>query len=402
MFTELAIPRGFREAWEQAKKVESTLRKDNPFNNDNLQHINTLVANQVTQLGQNVNALAMEIREVAVVQREQLSQQQGRNYQQRTNNNQQQPRRVLLNQEYYKEQQEPQYYTEYQPQMSKFTPGGALEEKKAPDKKIDAITSKVLINNIETEVVIDTGSGLSGGIDQEFYSQLIDVNGNKTRPLGIAKGILVTLNGKRPINIDMKILEAKENGKAIQYPILFEKEPKEVILEGNELYEDEVLQEEAAYFEAPVLTIKGESNLTPKQEQQLDKFISEYKDRPYRDDREKRTFIREEESNNTWTSPVIVVKKKNGKLRLCVDYKKLNEKTKQDEYPLPMINVIFDTMVGAKWFTMLDCMSRYWQMKVTEEDQEKTAFITEDGLYEFTVMPFGLTNVPAAFQRMMD
>ncbi|CAJ0892466.1 15622_t:CDS:2, partial [Entrophospora sp. SA101] len=162
MFTELAIPRGFREAWEQAKKVESTLRKDNPFNNDNLQHINTLVANQVTQLGQNVNALAMEIREVAVVQREQLSQQQGRNYQQRTNNNQQQPRRVLLNQEYYKEQQEPQYYTEYQPQM--------------------------------------------------------------------------------------KILEAKENGKAIQYPILFEKEPKEVILEGNELYEDEVLQEEAAYF----------------------------------------------------------------------------------------------------------------------------------------------------------
>ncbi|CAJ0626781.1 15372_t:CDS:2 [Entrophospora sp. SA101] len=59
-------------------------------------------------------------------------------------------------------------------------------------------------------------------------------------------------------------------------------------------------------------------------------------------------------------------------------------------------------MARAKWFTMLDCMSRYWQMKVTEEDQEKTAFITEDGLYEFTVMPFGLTNVPAAFQRMMD
>ncbi|CAJ0755917.1 547_t:CDS:2 [Entrophospora sp. SA101] len=289
MFTELAIPRGFREAWEQAKKVESTLRKDNPFNNDNLQHINTLVANQVTQLGQNVNALAMEIREgrkcnlcnqlghEAVNCTQNFPEKsksvkcynygkEGRNYQQRTNNNQQQPRRVLLNQEYYKEQQEPQYYTEYQPQMSKFTPGGALEEKKAPDKKIDAITSKVLINNIETEVVIDTGSGLN-------------VNGNKTRPLGIAKGILVTLNGKRPINIDMKILEAKENGKAIQYPILFEKEPKEVILEGNELYEDEVLQEEAAYFEAPVLTIKGESNLTPKQEQQLDKFISEYKDR---------------------------------------------------------------------------------------------------------------------------
>ncbi|CAJ0752583.1 991_t:CDS:2 [Entrophospora sp. SA101] len=377
MFTELAVPRGFREAWEQAKKVESTLRKDNPFNNDSLQHINTLVATQVTQLGQNVNALAMEIREGKVMSNQGnvstvIKQDIGQGTAQKETNEQnvtivekkatyqvnQQPRRVLLNQEYYEEQQEPQYYTGYQPpvyyqnqqpiqnyqqqylppqpiqqqpQTDTFgalaTAGGALEEKKAPDKKIDAITSKVLIDNRETEVIIDTGSGLSvitkqyldklgKRIDQESYSQLIDVNGNKTRPLGIAKEILVTLDGKRPINIDMvvlkadnynvilgnnwlkqieatinfkkKILEAKENGKIIQHPIIFEKEPKEVIFEGNELYEDEVLQEEAAYFvedmggewkETPVLTIKGEADLTHKQEQQLDKFINEYKDR---------------------------------------------------------------------------------------------------------------------------
>ncbi|CAH1770702.1 14684_t:CDS:2, partial [Entrophospora sp. SA101] len=187
---------------------------------------------------------------VTIVEKKATYQVNGRNYQQRTNNNQQQPRRVLLNQEYYEEQQEPQYYTEYQPpvyyqnqqpiqnyqqqylppqpiqqqpQTDTFgalaTAGGALEEKKAPDKKIDAITSKVLIDNRETEVIIDTGSGLSvitkqyldklgKRIDQESYSQLIDVNGNKTRPLGIAKEILVTLDGKRPINIDMVVLKA--------------------------------------------------------------------------------------------------------------------------------------------------------------------------------------------------
>ncbi|CAJ0826454.1 7718_t:CDS:2, partial [Entrophospora sp. SA101] len=179
MFTELAVPRGFREAWEQAKKVESTLRKDNPFNNDSLQHINTLVATQVTQLGQNVNALAMEIREGKVMSNQGnvstvIKQDIGQGTAQKETNEQnvtivekkatyqvnQQPRRVLLNQEHYEEQ--PQDYAEYQPP---------------------------------------------------------------------------------------KILEAKENGKIIQHPIIFEKEPKEVIFEGNELYEDEVLQEEAAYFE---------------------------------------------------------------------------------------------------------------------------------------------------------
>ena len=81
------------------------------------------------------------------------------------------------------------------------------------------------------------------------------------------------------------LTKTTQNGKIIQHPTIFEKEPKEVILEGNELYEEEVLQEEAAYFvkdmggewkETPALTIKGESNLTPKQEQQLDKFINEF------------------------------------------------------------------------------------------------------------------------------
>ena len=108
------------------------------------------------------------------------------------------------------------------------------------------------------------------------------------------------------------------------------------------------------------------------------------------------------DSFSPWTQPVVVVKKKNGQFRFCVDYRKLNEVTERDEYPLPLINDIFDSMTGAKWFTTLDCKSGYWQMKVAEKDQPKTAYITQEGLYEFTVMPFGLSNAPASFQRMMD
>jgi hypothetical protein len=97
-----------------------------------------------------------------------------------------------------------------------------------------------------------------------------------------------------------------------------------------------------------------------------------------------------------------VVKKKNGKLRFCVNYKPLNDITKKDNYPLPRIDEILDSLKGAQWFTTLDLASGYWQIKVKEEHQEKTAFITKFGTYEFKVMPFGLCNAPATFQRTMD
>ena len=84
------------------------------------------------------------------------------------------------------------------------------------------------------------------------------------------------------------------------------------------------------------------------------------------------------------------MKKKNGKFRFCVNYKPLNDITKKDNYPLPRIDELLDSLHEAQWFTTLDLASGYWQIKVKPEDQEKTAFITKFGTYEFKVMPFGL------------
>jgi hypothetical protein len=97
-----------------------------------------------------------------------------------------------------------------------------------------------------------------------------------------------------------------------------------------------------------------------------------------------------------------LVKKKNGKLRFCIDYRKLNKVTKKDAYPLPRVDEMLDTLSGSKWFSTLDLASGYWQVLMHRNDREKTAFVTRFGTYEFNVMPFGLCNAPATFQRLMD
>ncbi|GBM86428.1 Transposon Ty3-I Gag-Pol polyprotein [Araneus ventricosus] len=109
-----------------------------------------------------------------------------------------------------------------------------------------------------------------------------------------------------------------------------------------------------------------------------------------------------EESSGPWASPIVLVKKKDGSTRFCVDYRKLNEITKKDSYPLPRIDDTLDALNGSQWFTTLDLKSGYWQIEIRPEDREKTAFTTGQGLWQFKVMPFGLCNAPATFERLME
>lgn len=108
------------------------------------------------------------------------------------------------------------------------------------------------------------------------------------------------------------------------------------------------------------------------------------------------------ESNSPYASPIVIVRKKDGTIRLCVDYRQLNSKTRRDTFPLPRIEESLDALSGAKWFSTLDLASGYNQVPVAEPDKMKTAFCTPFGLFEFNRMPFGLCNAPSTFQRLME
>lgn len=191
--------------------------------------------------------------------------------------------------------------------------------------------------------------------------------------------------------------------------------PQLTSLEGNSVKQDEAL---TSLLNQYGTIFKGPQGLPPQRKQfdhkiPLKEGTNAINLTPYRYSTVQKTVIEEmiqemldqgviRPSSSPFAAPIVLVKKKDGGWRMCINYRSLNKATIKDKFPIPIIEELLDELYGSKYFSKIDLKSGYHQIRVNHDDIYKTAFKTHFGHYEYLVMPFGLTNAPSTFQSLMN
>jgi transposase InsO family protein len=276
-----------------------------------------------------------------------------------------------------------------------------------------AMESSILLDNRVIKATLDSGSDLSliseevigNSLVSETKVRILAADGNQIKIIGILKNKIVKINGTE---IKVNLIVCKNLNRQCILGIDF-LQNNNVILDfsmngcsftiGRD--KSKKLEEEGTSKRGCIgKHVIDTGNAQPiaiqsyrqgyHMEEIISKKVGEYL---------KTGIIRK--SNSPWRAPVVIVPK--GKdYRMCIDYRKLNEVTKRDAYPMPNIQEVLNALNGAEIFSKMDALSGYHQVELREEDVEKTAFGCKEGIFEFKKMPFGLVNAPATFQRLMD
>ncbi|GJW07217.1 putative reverse transcriptase domain-containing protein [Tanacetum coccineum] len=229
------------------------------------------------------------------------------------------------------------------------------------------------------------------GMDWLSQHKAIIICHEKVVEIPVEDGRIIRVHGERAVGIAKALKSAKEDEPKLN-DISVVREFKDVFPEDlSGLPPQRQVEFRIDLVPGATPVAKSPYRLAPSEMQELSGQLQELQDKG---------FIRP--SYSPWGAPVLFVKKKDGSLRMCIDYRELNKLTVKNRYPLPRIDDLFDQLQGARYFSKIDLRSGYHQLRVHEDDISKMAFQTRYGHFEFTVMPFGLTNAPAIFMDLMN
>jgi len=252
---------------------------------------------------------------------------------------------------------------------------------------------------------------------------LIVANSIDTIKNGTVRCLIINLDTEpKHINRRMEIatfepLETSANGKTFQVNAAMQVvDTNEFVNVGEDLNDEQVNELKQLLNEyKSAFSIDGSLGCTNLVEHDIEleenakPFNEPLRRRPFAHKDETRRQVKKmlemgiiEESKSPWASAYVLAAKKNGEMRLGVDFRRLNDSTKKWVYPLPNIDDCAETLAGKQYFSQLDMASGFWQLPLSKRARELTAFRVEDGHYQFTRMPFGLTNAPARFQRLTN